>query len=206
MKNASNRNVFVPLLLTLFIVFSSALTAAPIFAADSAPQRATNTSSGDYKIGPGDTLEIVTWKEPDFSRDEILVRIDGKITFPLLDDLQAAGLTTIQLKEQIAKGLKDFVETPEVTVAVKNPGSQKFYILGEVAKTGEYALIKNLTVLQAFALAGGFTEWASKKEIILFRKENGQGKTILINYKDIVNDRDFSQNVTLKADDTIIVP
>lgn len=174
-------------------------------AADTAPTGVAATA-GSYAIGPGDTLEIITWKEPDFSRNEILVRIDGKITFPLLDDLQAAGLTTIQLKEQIQKGLKAFVDAPEVTVTVRNPGSQKFYILGEVAKTGEYPLIKNLTVLQAFALAGGFTEWASKKEIILFRKENGQGKTILINYKDIVNDRDFSQNVALKADDTIIVP
>jgi polysaccharide export outer membrane protein len=106
----------------------------------------------------------------------------------------------------IEDSLKGYVDAPEVTVTVADPGSQKFYILGEVVRTGEYPLIKNLTVLQAFALAGGFTEWASKKEIILHRREHGRDKTILINYKDIVDDRDFSQNVRLKADDTIIVP
>ena len=151
-------------------------------------------------------MEIVTWKEPDFTRGDVLVRIDGKITFPLLDDLQAAGMTPMQLKVIIEDSLKGFVDAPEVTVTVKNAGSQKFYILGEVVNTGEYPLIKNLTVLQAFSLAGGFTEWASKKEIILHRRENGKDKTILINYKDIVGRQDFSQNVPIRAGDTIIVP
>jgi polysaccharide export outer membrane protein len=159
-----------------------------------------------YKIGSGDVLEIITWKEPDFSREEVLVRIDGKITFPLLGDIQASDRTPVQIKKDIEKGLKDFVDSPIVTVTVKNPGSQKFYILGEVQKTGEYVLIKNLTVLQAFALAGGFTDWASKKEIILFRKEDGKDKIIRINYKNIVQGRDFKQNIQLKTDDIIIVP
>ena len=165
-----------------------------------------STATKDYQIGSGDILEIVTWKEEDFTKEEVIVRVDGKITFPLLDDLQAAGLTPIELKNNIEKKLTNFVDSPEVTVTVRNPGSQKFYILGEVMQTGEYPLIKNLTVLQAFALAGGFTEWASKKEIILFRRENGHEKTIRINYKDIVSDKDFSQNVKIKANDTIIVP
>ncbi|MDM8551722.1 polysaccharide biosynthesis/export family protein [Desulfobacterales bacterium HSG2] len=134
-----------------------------------------------YKIGSGDILEIVTWKEPDFSK-EIPVRIDGKITFPLLDDLQADGLTPLQLKKMIEEQLKEYVTDPRVTVSVKGPMSQKFYILGEVSKTGEYNLVKNLTILQAFALAGGFTEWASKKEIILVRHEEGKEKVIRINY------------------------
>ena len=111
-----------------------------------------------YKIGSGDILEIVTWKEPDFTREEVLVRIDGKISFPLLGDVQAAGRTPLEIGKDIEEGLKDYVESPIVTVTVKNPESQKFYILGEVQKTGEYPLIKGLTVLQAFALAGGFTE------------------------------------------------
>ena len=111
-------------------------------------------------------MEIVTWKEADFSRDDVLVRIDGKITFPLLNDIQAAGRTPLELKKEIESRLKDFVEGPVVTVTVKVPQSQKFYILGEIVNTGEYNLIKELRVLQAFALAGGFTEWASKKEIL----------------------------------------
>ena len=154
----------------------------------------------------GDILEIVTWKEPDFSREEILVRLDGMISFPLLDDVQAAGLTPVQLKKNIEAKLKEYVASPSVTVTIRNAASQRFYILGEVAHTGEYPLVKDLTVLQAFALAGGFTEWASKKEIILFRRENGKEKVIQINYKDIIKNKDFSQNVTIKADDTIIVP
>jgi polysaccharide export outer membrane protein len=159
-----------------------------------------------YKIGSGDVLEIVTWKEPDFSRQEILVRIDGKISFPLLGDIQASGQTPLQVKKEIEKGLKDFVENPIVTVTIINPGSQKFYILGEVVNTGEYNLIKDLTVLQAFALAGGFTEWASKKEIILLRNENGKEKIIRVNYKNIIQGKDFSQNIHIKTNDTIIVP
>ena len=159
-----------------------------------------------YKIGSGDILEIVTWKEPDFSREEVLVRIDGNITFPLLGDIQASDRTPLQVKEEIEEGLKDFVDNPIVTVTVRSPGSQKFYILGEVVNTGEYDLIKDLTVLQAFALAGGFTEWASKKEIILLRNEDGKDKIIRVNYKNIVQGKDFSQNIHLKANDTIIVP
>jgi polysaccharide biosynthesis/export protein len=159
-----------------------------------------------YIIGVGDVLDIVTWKEPDFSKDEVLVRLDGKISFPLLNDVQAAGLTPVQLKDIIEIKLKEYVSSPRVTVSVRNAASKRFYILGEVVHTGEYPLVKHLTVLQAFALAGGFTQWASKKEIILLRQENGREKVIRINYKDIVRGRDFSQNVAIQADDTIIVP
>ncbi len=164
------------------------------------------SNAPEYKIGIGDILEIVTWKEADFSREEIIVRLDGKISFPLLDDVQAAGRTPVQLKKSIEARLKEFVASPSVTVTIRNAASQRFYILGEVANTGEYPLVKDLTVLQAFALAGGFTEWASKKEIILFRREKGKEKVIRINYKDIIKHKDFSQNVLIKADDTIIVP
>jgi len=182
----------------------------PVSGKDSRTKSSQNWSSwisaDAYKIGSGDILEIVTWKEPDFSRGEILVRTDGKISFPLLGDVQAAGRTSLEIKNDIEKGLKDYVDNPIVTVTVKNPLSQKFYILGEVKKTGEYTIIKGLTVLQAFAIAGGFTDWASKKEIILLRYDNGKEKVYNINYKKIVNDKDFSQNISIKTDDTIIVP
>jgi polysaccharide export outer membrane protein len=166
----------------------------------------TRVKDTSYKIGGGDILQVITWKEPDFSRDEILVRTDGKITLPLLDDIQAAGMTPLELKKHLQKKLKKFVGNPVVTVTVRSPASQKFYILGEIARTGEYALTKELTVLQAFALAGGFTEWASKKEIILLRRENGREKIIRVNYKNIIKGKDFSQNVRIIANDTIIVP
>jgi polysaccharide export outer membrane protein len=164
------------------------------------------TMVDSYQIGIGDILEITTWKEEDFTREEVLVRTDGKISFPLLNDFPAAGLSPMELKYNIEKGLKAYVSNPVVTVHVRNPVSQKFYVLGEVQRTGEYPLIKHLTVLQAFALAGGFTEWASKKEIILLRHEGGKDKIYRINYKDITKGKDFSQNLKLQADDTIIVP
>jgi polysaccharide export outer membrane protein len=163
-------------------------------------------SQNDYVINAGDTLEITTWKEPDLSRTDIIVRTDGKISFPLLNDVQAAGLTAAELKRIIESGLKEYVELPVVTVNVTQLGSQKFYVLGEVIRTGEYPLTKDLTVLQAFALAGGFTQWASKKEIILMRKEGGKEKIYRINYNNITKGKDFDQNLKLQADDTIIVP
>jgi len=167
-------------------------------------QTVSNEQTG-YIIGSGDVLEVMIWKEEDLTR-EVVVRLDGKITFPLLDDIQAAGKTTLELKQVIQEKLSDYVDSPFVTVTLLESGSQRFYILGEVVNTGEYPLSKELTVLQAFALAGGFTEWASKKEILLFREANGAQKTILINYKDLVKDQDFSKNVKIMANDTIIVP
>ena len=168
-------------------------------------ETATETDNDYYKIGKGDLLEIIAWKEEDFSR-EVFVRMDGKISFPLLDDIHAAGRTTMEVKKEIETKLKEFIEDPIVTVILKSPMSQKFYILGEVLKTGEYQLVKKLTILQAFALAGGFTEWASKNEIILLRHENGIDKIIRVKYKNIIKGKDLSHNVSIKINDTIIVP
>jgi len=182
------------------------LCGGPAVAADTKQIWSAKDVQNDYKIGAGDILEITTWKEPDLSREEVLVRTDGKISFPLLNDVQAAGLTPMEMKSGMEQRLEEFVEGPVVTITIKNPGSKRFYVLGEVMNTGEYPLIKNLTVLQAFALAGGFTEWASKKEILLLRKEGGKDKIYRVNYKDITKGKDFSQNLELKADDTIIVP
>jgi len=162
-------------------------------------------SVAPYKIGVGDILRINTWQEPDLSLEAAMVRSDGKITFPLLDDIQARGSTTMELKATIEKKLKEYVESPNVTVTLANPVSQRFYILGEVVNTGEYPITKKITVMQAFALAGGFTEWASKNKIILIRRSNGKETTIIIKYNDILKG-DFSRDIPLKADDTIIVP
>lgn len=164
-------------------------------------------SKNNYKIGIGDILDIVTWKEADFSRENIVVRLDGKISLPLLDDIVAAGLTPLQLKIHIASLLKKFIDSPNVTVVVRSPASQRFYILGEVARTGEYPIQKELTIIQAFAMAGGFTEWATKKEIILIRKKSEGGTDVIkVDYKKLSQGKGLENNITLKADDTIIVP
>jgi polysaccharide export outer membrane protein len=190
------------------ITFIMLIPVILLMAATNAIGQSEDIRLDDYVIGNGDVLEINTWKEPDFSREEIIVRLDGKITLPLLGDIQASGLTPAQLKTKIEGSLKQYVSKPSVTVTVRNAASQRFYILGEVVNTGEYPLVKDLTVLQAFAIAGGFTEWASKNEIILYRGVKGSGKGIVIqiNYKKILRDKDFSQNVKIKANDTIIVP
>ncbi len=161
----------------------------------------------DYKIGIGDILEIITWKEPDFSMSNVLVRLDGKITIPLLDDILAAGKSPYQLKENIQLLLKHYVDTPNVTVVIREPESQKYYIIGEVQRVGEYPIKKNLSIVQAFAMAGGFTEWATKKEIILLRKlTDNSTKVIKVDYKKILRGKGLNQNIGIRADDTIIVP
>ena len=204
MKNKSIFILFGLVLVSIFFFAQSAISDENI---TEGTQPTDSLSAKDaYLIGSGDVLEITTWKEPDFSREEILVRLDGKISFPLLNDIQAAGRTPIQIKNNIEKRLKEFVSNPAVTVSVRSAASQKFYILGEIARTGEYSIVKSLTVLQAFALAGGFTEWASKKEIILFRTENDTEKILRINYKDIIKGKDFKNNLLIRANDTIIVP
>jgi polysaccharide biosynthesis/export protein len=186
------------ILTAIFIV----LVSSPLLVAQTWSAKQT----ADYVIGAGDVLDITTWKELDLTKADVLVRLDGKISFPLLNDVQAAGVTSGDLKKTIEEGLKSYVAHPVVTVAVKSPMSQKFYVLGEVTKTGEYPLFKNMTVLQAFAVAGGFTQWASKDEILLLRREAGKEKIYRVNYKDITKGRDPAQNLLIQADDTIVVP
>jgi polysaccharide export outer membrane protein len=193
--------------MVLAVVFSNGIVCSGAEKASASKGRpGAKDVPGIYMIGHGDVLEIATWKEPDLSRERVIVRIDGRITFPLLGDIQASGLTPMQLKYDMEAGLKKFVDNPIVTVTVQEAVSQRYYILGEVESAGEYPLLKGLTVLQALAIAEGFTEYADKSEIILFRHEKGKNRIIKVNYKKIIKGKDFSQNVFLKANDTIIVP
>ncbi len=189
-----NQKIFT-LIVTYFLILAFYMPAVAM----------AEESAAEYKIGVGDILRINTWQEPDLSLEDAMVRSDGMITFPLLDDIKAEGLTTMELKTKIEKQLKEYVEAPNVTLTLANPVSQRFYILGEVINTGEYPIIKKITVMQAFALAGGFTEWASKNKILLIRRVDGNEQTITIRYKDILKG-DFSKDIALMADDTIIVP
>ncbi|MGV8048749.1 MAG: polysaccharide biosynthesis/export family protein [Anaerolineaceae bacterium] len=168
-------------------------------------EESSSSRAGEYVIGSGDVLEITVWREPMLT-GEALVRNDGMISVALLGDVKAAGRAPMDLRDEIQRRLKDFVAEPAVTVTVRTPVSQKFYVIGEVRTPGEYDLIKDLTVVQAIARAGGFTEWAAKDKIQLLRKENGVEKRIEINYKDIVKGKDAGQNQALKANDTIVVP
>jgi polysaccharide export outer membrane protein len=161
--------------------------------------------SDTYVIGPEDVLDIFVWKETDLSR-KVPVRLDGKISIPLVGEMQAAGLTPLKLKEELIDKLKAYVEVPNVTVTVMEVNSFKVYISGQVAKPGVYPLRSETTILQFIPLAGGFTEWANQRKILLVRKEQGKEKRFTINYKKIISGDDLSQNLVLKPGDTIIVP
>lgn len=166
---------------------------------------ATSPSDVSYIIGPGDILSIDVWKEEEMSK-QVSVRLDGMISLPLVDDVKAAGLTSAELREQLEEKYKDFVDVPEVSVTVLESRSKRIYLLGKVARPGEYPMQKDMTVVQAISLAGGLAEWADSKDIKLIRKINGVERTFLVDYDAIVSGDDLSQNVQLQPDDTIFVP
>ncbi len=158
----------------------------------------------DYVIGADDTLHISVWKEPDVSVS-LPVRPDGKISMPLLDDVQAAGLTPMQLAASIKEKLKKYIADPRVTVVVTAMNSQRIYVLGEVVRKGPMALLPDMTMLQALSTAG-FTQFANLKGIYLLRRKNGQESKIPFNYKDAIKGRNTQQNIVLQPGDTIVVP
>jgi polysaccharide biosynthesis/export protein len=158
-----------------------------------------------YVIGAQDVLGISVWKDPELTQT-VPVRPDGKISMPLLNDVQAAGLTPDQLKSQITDGLKKFMTDPIVTVIVTQINSQRVYITGEVTKTGAYPLLPGMTILQALSSAGGFTNFANTKKIYMFRTVNGKRVVFPFNYRDVIRGKSVGQNVVLEAGDTIVVP
>jgi polysaccharide export outer membrane protein len=161
--------------------------------------------SESYVIGPEDVLYIHVWKEDALSRT-VLVRMDGKISLPLVDDVQAAGLTARQLKEVLTKRLKEFVDNPNVSVIVTEPNSFKVYVSGEVKTPGVVRLRSETTIVQLMTMVGGFTDWANQKKILIIRKEDGKEKRITVNYKKIVKGDAPDQNIILRAGDQIFVP
>jgi len=158
-----------------------------------------------YLIGPEDVLTIVVWREKDMSTDAV-VRPDGLISIPLLNDLQAAGLTPDQLKASIEKLASKLMAEPNATVIVKAINSRKVHIVGNVIKGGTFPLTGEMTVLQLIAQAGGLQEWADSKHITVMRKENGKDVALKFNYNDVVKQKNLQQNVLLKPGDTVIVP
>jgi polysaccharide export outer membrane protein len=158
----------------------------------------------DYVIGADDTLRISVWKEPDLS--EVLpVRPDGKISMPLLNDIPAAGLTPLQLKDSITEKLKKFIADPRVTVVVTAMNSQRVFVSGEVLHSGPMPLLPHMTMLQVLSQAG-FNQFANLKGIYLLRTENGRPEKIPFNYKEVIKGNRPEQNITLKPGDTVVVP
>lgn len=167
---------------------------------------ATKAHDAAYMIGNADVLAITVWKEPDVSRS-VPVRPDGRISLPLVGEIQAAGRTPLELEQDIATRLQTYIEKPEVTVIVQEINSEKFNILGRVVKPGSYPLLGGVTVLEAIATAGGFQDFAKQKDVYILRVKPGGGQTkIPFNYKDVIKGKHPEQNIKLQSRDTIVVP
>jgi polysaccharide export outer membrane protein len=168
------------------------------------PARAA-TDDPTYVIGPEDMLGIAVWKEPDFS-STVPVRPDGKISMPLLGDIEASGKTPTQLAEDLTVKLKKYIDDPRVTVVVTAINSKRIYILGEVNHPGTINMSPNMTVLQAISAAGGPTAYANTKKISILRTVQGKQTKFPFNYKEVIRGNDTQQNIQLQAGDTIVVP
>jgi polysaccharide biosynthesis/export protein len=159
-----------------------------------------------YRIGAGDVLSIVVWKEPEASVPEVMVRADGKISLPLIGEVVAAGLTPDALKESVAGKLTEYIKSPSVTVLPRVINSRKVYVAGNVKKEGPLPLLRPLTVLQAINEAGGLADFASKKKIYVLRTVNGKQEKLPFDYGSVIKGKHLEQNVFLLPDDTIVVP
>ena len=168
------------------------------------PPTAAATATDTYVIGPSDLLTVTVWKEPTLS-GSLLVRPDGMISVPLLGDVQAAGMTPLQLAGQISVKLKKFVQDPNVSVVLTQINSKKVYLLGEVSRKGPVEMTPGMTLLEAISSAGGVTDYANVKKIYILRDEDGKHQKIAVRYKEALNgNSEF--NLTLKPGDTIVVP
>ncbi len=189
--------VKISILIVLMSFFSSILVMDGISIAET-------DGTTDYIIGPNDVLTIYVWREEDLSMD-VTVMSDGKISFPLIGDITARGKTVAQLRSDIREKLKRYIDVPEVTVIVKL--SRKLvYVIGNVHKQGPFPLQANMTVLQALATAGGFSQWADQKNILIIRRDKGRDVEYQFNYKDFISGKEKAQNIVLKSDDTVVVP
>jgi polysaccharide export outer membrane protein len=167
--------------------------------------QAPGATDPTYVIGTDDVLAIVFWELPSHGA-EVAVRPDGKITLPLLNDVQAAGLTPDQLRTSITTASAKFIRDPNVSVIVKAINSRKVFVTGQVNKPGPYPLTAPTTVLQMLALAGGPSDFAKKNKIAVMRTENGQTTSLKFNYNDVIQGKKLDQNVMLKPGDTVVVP
>ena len=193
-------------LLLLCLLPGSAQEAASTQKSEVTPKPAAPaTTDAEYKIGPQDVLRIDVWKEPDISR-VIPVRPDGKITVPLLNDVQASGLTAMQLAASLRDGFSKYLTSPQVTVTVSEINSRRVYLTGELTRPGAIPLLPNMTVLQALATGGGFTQFARLKNIYVMRTEDGKQVKHPFNYKEVVKGNLAEQNILLQSGDVIVVP
>ncbi len=166
------------------------------------------SAEGDvhYKIGPSDVLEITVYGEESLNRTGLVVRPDGKISFPLVGDIEVGGLTTEQAKESLEKELREYIPGAVAAVSVVQLGSLQYYVVGKVNKPGMYNVSKPLTVLQALAMAGGLTPFADESRIIIMRNHGSETARLPFNYKKIKRGQNVEENILLKRGDVVVVP
>jgi polysaccharide biosynthesis/export protein len=191
--------------ITQFLFVLVAVMSVFILIGEETSQAQAPHDSPSYLIGPNDILSIYVWKEPELTR-EVTVMPDGRVTFPLAGEIVAQGQTVTQLKKAITQKLEKYVTAPEVTVIVKESKSQMIYTIGKVARPGPYPLISSMTILQALSAAGGFTEWADQKNIVIVRRQAGKEIQIPFNYKEFTSGQNLDKNILLQPGDTIVVP
>ena len=160
-----------------------------------------------YRIGPMDLLQISVWKQPELNVKSLVVRLDGKISMPLVDDVQAAGLSALELKNVLSERLSEFITNPHVTVVVREINSKRIYVIGEVAREGPQVFQSEMRVVDAIASAGGFREFAGRNRIKIIRDRNGRGPTeFVFDYPSFVTGEMLQQNILLLPGDRIVVP
>jgi len=174
-------------------------------AAESGQVAGDAAMSTEYLIGVGDILEVSVWKEPDISRSAF-VRLDGRISLPLIGDVVANGLSLQALTQKIREKIAKYITDPSVTVTLTASKSKMYYVLGQIAKPGEYSLDYPLTILQVIAKAGGLNEWAKKSRIMVVRQDSGQQRMVLFDYEEFLSGKGLAQNILIAPGDTIIVP
>ena len=180
-------------------------TQAPLESAGGGAAEEGVSTPLDFVIGPDDVLGILFWRDPSLSGD-VTVRPDGKITLPLLNEVDAAGLTTDELRHRLTEEASRYLDSPNVTVVVRQINSRKIYITGEIAGPGTYPLSTSMTVMQLIATAGGLREYANGGKIVIMRVEDGVEKLYKFNYKHVLQGKNIRQNIKLMPGDTIIVP
>src|SRR6266481_3851307 len=167
--------------------------------------KATDVAPQGYIVGESDVLRVNVWKEPEVSQT-VVVRTDGSISLPLINEVRVSGMTPIQIQIMVAEKLKNFLNNPQVTVTVTDIRSKRAFITGEVVRPGTYALNAQTTILQLIAQAGGFTPFAKKDGIVVLRTEDGKQSRLKFKYKEVVQGKKTEQNIALHPGDTVVVP
>lgn len=204
-----NRRAYAGVMLGLLLIASVAVAQdrkeepAPFAASPEIPDGLVPPR--DYVIGPDDTLRVVFWREDDLT-SEVVVRPDGRISLPLLNDVQAAGLTPEDLRVQVTEAARRFVADPVVSVLVTDIKSRQVFITGQVAASGAYPLKDRTTVMQLIAMAGGVLEFANRDRIIVLRRERDREVSFRFNYDHVLKGRNLLQNIELRPGDTVVVP